>query len=58
MKTNMSKDKCNSNSIRCYPQGECPLKDKCLWRGVQHLYETCSDVEKFDAAKPKEKVNA
>jgi len=36
------------DKMRCYPHGECPLKDKCLWRGVPHRDEACSDVEKFD----------
>jgi len=36
------------DKIRCYPQGECPLKDKCLWRGVPHKDETCAETDVFD----------
>jgi len=57
MKKKQQQKPCKDN-LRCYPHGECPLKDKCLWRGVPHKDETCADVEKFDNAKSKEKVSA
>ena len=26
-----NKAECKNHTLRCYPQGECPLKEKCLW---------------------------
>jgi len=41
-------DKCDK--VQCYPQGECPLKDQCLWHGVSHQSDTCADIDQFDGA--------
>jgi len=27
----MKKVICSNEQLRCYPVGECPLKDRCMW---------------------------
>ncbi len=46
------------DKVRCYPQGECPLKGRCLWHGMPHHQDTCADIERFDDdTKVEEKVH-